>query len=99
MQQKTAPLSSMVGLGNSIETYVLNEGREGGETPSAITGDSVWYTEGIKPVSGTGAGIVERRRTGERITLNLDTTTTAFQASILAITKCARKMKERAYTH
>ncbi|KAH1016963.1 hypothetical protein HUJ05_007704 [Dendroctonus ponderosae] len=79
-------------------TYVLNERRDGGETPSAITGDSIWYTEGIKTASGTGSGIVEKGRTGEMITLNLGTTTTAFQANILAITNCARKMKETAYT-
>ncbi|XP_048521671.1 uncharacterized protein LOC125504160 [Dendroctonus ponderosae] len=81
-----------------FRTYVLNEGRDGGETPSAITGNSIWYTEGIKTASGTGAGIVEKGRTGERITLNQGTTTTAFQANILAITNCSRKMKERAYT-
>ncbi|KAH1018943.1 hypothetical protein HUJ05_006617 [Dendroctonus ponderosae] len=44
-----------------------------------------------------GADIVERGKTGERITLNQGTITAAFQASILEITNCARKMRERAY--
>lgn len=56
---------------------------------------TIWYTDGSKTSSSTGAGIYEE--TGNGYSINLGNTTTVFQAELLAITACVQVMVWRGY--
>lgn len=54
--------------------------------------DDVWYTDGSKTLSGTGAGVFNKNH---QSTVHLGKLTTIFQAEMLAVNECCLTLKER----
>ena len=59
--------------------------------------DLVWFTDGSKMLQGAGAGICGLRPRA-KISIPLGIYATVFQAEVLAISECARRMTDKGYS-
>jgi hypothetical protein len=68
------------------------EWAEGLEPPNSGIKDSIWYTDGSKMASGTGAGIYANDYNSS---VSMGRLATVFQAETYAITACAQENIDR----
>ncbi|XP_067209961.1 ribonuclease H-like [Linepithema humile] len=68
--------------------------KEGGNLGARVRGGDVWYTDGSKTDTGSGAGFFGSRE-GWKESISLDSYATVFQAEIVAILSCAHTVRNR----
>ncbi|XP_067214128.1 uncharacterized protein [Linepithema humile] len=68
--------------------------KEGGNLGARVRGGDVWYTDGSKTDTGSGAGFFGSRE-GWKESIFLDSYATVFQAEIVAILSCAQTVRSR----
>nr|XP_012234565.1 PREDICTED: uncharacterized protein LOC105679231 [Linepithema humile] len=68
--------------------------KEGGNLVARVRGGDVWYTDGSKTDTGSGAGFFGSRE-GWKECISLDSYATVFQAEIVAILSCAQTVRSR----
>ncbi|XP_067204590.1 uncharacterized protein [Linepithema humile] len=68
--------------------------KEGGNLGARVRGGDVWYTDGSKTDTGSGAGFFGSRE-GWKESISLDSYATVFQAEIVAILSCAQTVRSR----
>ncbi|XP_067207666.1 uncharacterized protein [Linepithema humile] len=66
--------------------------KEGGNLGARVRGGDVWYTDGSKTDTGSGAGFFGSRE-GWKESISLDSYATVFQAEIVAILSCAQTVR------
>ncbi|XP_067216164.1 uncharacterized protein [Linepithema humile] len=68
--------------------------KEGGNLGARVRGGNVWYTDGSKTDTGSGAGFFGSRE-GWKESISLDSYATVFQAEIVAILSCVQTVRSR----
>ncbi|XP_067208430.1 uncharacterized protein [Linepithema humile] len=68
--------------------------KENGNLGARVRGGNVWYTDGSKTDTGSGAGFFGSRK-GWKESISLDSYATVFQAEIVAILSCAQTVRSR----
>ncbi|XP_067216926.1 uncharacterized protein [Linepithema humile] len=68
--------------------------KEGENLGARVRGGDVWYTDGSKTDTGSGAGFFGSRE-GWKESISLDSYATVFQAEIVTILSCAQTVRSR----
>ncbi|XP_067215185.1 uncharacterized protein [Linepithema humile] len=68
--------------------------KKGGNLGARVRGGDVWYTDGSKTNTGSGAGFFGSRE-GWKESISLDSYATVFQAEIVAILSCVQTVRSR----